>query len=55
MKYKSNFVKTKIVDIVTSNNKGYFYDMPVASSSMKSYTTHIANSFVFNIANEKID
>ena len=54
MSVKNETGKSRIIDITTSMNNGYIYDMPVARHTLKSYTTFIKNTLVLNISDEKI-
>ncbi|MGN1154475.1 MAG: hypothetical protein ACI4S3_10640 [Candidatus Gastranaerophilaceae bacterium] len=54
MGFKQEIGKSRVIDIITSKNKGYFYDMPVTRHTFSDYTTFTKTSMVFNISNIKI-
>ncbi len=46
--------RSKVIDIITSVNKGYFYDMPVTRHTLSNYTTFSKTPMVLNISNTKL-
>lgn len=54
MSIKNETGKSRVLDITTSVHNGYLYDIPVIRHTLKSYTTFVRNSFVFNISDKQI-
>ncbi len=52
--YREDIGKGRVIDVVTSMNQGYFYDMPVTRHVLCDYTMFTKTPLILNISNTKI-
>jgi len=45
---------SRVVDILTSMNNGYMYDLPTVRHTLKDYTTFSNTPMILNISNKKL-
>ncbi len=52
--YREDIGKGRVIDVITSMNGGYLYDMPVTRHVLCDYTMFTKTPVILNISNSKI-